>query len=227
MEGKKSNRGLVAALIIFVVLSIGLGGYLVYDKLIVSDNQIEATDGTTVVDNENSNVEEEKKDSYQVLELSPIGGFAVLYNGEVYVNIYDSTPNIDYVYGDGANQTLLETRETSKPYNFGGLKVTGGSVNDSSKWLKLNVSNVKSIHNNEYGQDLSNTDPKYGIIMINNDKTVSYIGIGDLINGNTDVTKLDASGIDNVVNQNAPMVGFFTCLIDSEGNKIDVNTLIK
>ena len=33
MEGNKNNTGLVVALIIFIILSMVLGGYLVYDKL--------------------------------------------------------------------------------------------------------------------------------------------------------------------------------------------------
>lgn len=39
MEVKKNNNGLIIALIIFIVLSIGLGGFIVHDEVLSSDAQ--------------------------------------------------------------------------------------------------------------------------------------------------------------------------------------------
>ena len=226
MEGKTNNTGLVIALVIFIIISLGLGGFVGYDKLInnkpINNNNIESA-----VNNSAETETNTKADSYQVLELAPIGGTAVMYNGEVYVNLYDSTPNIDNVYGEGKFQTLISTRNNYQEYSFGNLTVTTKYINvgGSNKWLKLNVSNVKSIHNNEYGQALSATNPKYGIVMINSDSTVSYIGIGDLINGNTNVTKLDVTGVSNVVTED--YMEYTTYLVKTDGTKTNVNTLIK
>ena len=74
-------------------------------------------------------------------------------------------------------------------------------MDSTNKWLKLNTTNVKSIHNNEYGQALSSTNPKYGVVLINSDNTVSYISIKDLIDGNTNPTKLEATDISSVVSE--------------------------
>ncbi|MBR3661551.1 MAG: hypothetical protein IKN63_06630 [Bacilli bacterium] len=224
MEGKSKNTGLIIVLVIFIMISLGLGGFIVYDKLI--NNDTESTKITEKETNEKTTTtkaeENTQKDTYQVLSLSPIKGHAVVYNGEVYVNVYDSTSNIDNVYGEGKFQALVKTRNNYQEYSFGDLTV---SVDNTSKWLKLNVANVKSIYNNEYGQALSSTNPKYGIVMINSDKTVSYIAIKDLIEGNVNPTKLDATDISNVVSEGKG--GITTYLVKSDGTKIDVNTLIK
>lgn len=221
MEEKTNNTGLVVALVIFIIISLGLGIFIGYDKL--TNNEPENNDNTEV----NDSIETEtntKADSYQVLELAPISGTAVMYNGEVYVNVYDSTQKIDSAYGDGKFQTLMATRNNYQEYSFGNLIVTVEEIG-VTKWLKLNVSNVKLIHNNNYGQALSSNNPKYGIVMVNSDGSVSYIGIDDLINGNTNTTKLDVTDVLDVVTEN--MGGYTTYLVKNDGTKIDVNTLIK
>ena len=123
--------------------------------------------------------------------------------------------------GDEKYQTLVKTRESYSEYQFGSLTVN----NNSNKWLKLNVSNVKAIYNNEYGQDISSTNPKYGIIMLNEDNTVSYISISDLIEGKTETIKLDANNITDVVSEDNN--GYTTYFVDNNGNKEDVNNYIK
>ncbi|MBE5806557.1 MAG: hypothetical protein E7313_07645 [Clostridiales bacterium] len=229
MEDKSKNTGLIIALVIFIIISLVLGGFIVYDKIINNDTEStkitekESNEQTTTTDNEQTT----KKDAYQVLELAPVGGIAVVYNGEVYVNVYDSTPNIDNIYGKGKFQTLTNTRNNYKEYNFGELIVTTKYINagGSGKWLKLNTSNVKLIYNNEYGQALSSVNPKYGIVMINSDSTVSYISTKDLIEGNVNTTKLDTTDISNVVTEDNG--GYITYLVKSDGTKINVDTLIK
>ena len=184
------------------------------------DNMSNTTESEEETNN-TTNTTAEEENNFAVLELSPVGGIAVLYNGEVYVRVDDSTVNIDYIYGDGKYQTLVKTRESYSEYQFGSLTVN----NNSNKWLKLNVSNVKAIYNNEYGQDISSTNPKYGIIMLNEDNTVSYISISDLIEGKTETIKLDANNITDVVSEDNN--GYTTYFVDNNGNKEDVNNYIK
>lgn len=218
MDGKKNN-GLIIALIIFIIITVVLGSFIIYDKTLNNQNKNDE------INEKDLKKDESIEDYYQVLELSPISGHAVLYNGEVYVNIYDSTSKINTVYGNDKFQTLIKTRESYKDYDFGNLKVvTSSTLDSSSKWLKLNTSNVDSIYNNNYGQSITPNNPKYGILMINEDKTVSYISIGDLILGNIQPTKLETSNISSIVTEDNG--GYTTYLISSDGSKTDVNTLI-
>lgn len=212
MDGKKNNR-LIITLIIFIIITVVLGSFIIYDKTLNNQNKKDL--------NKNESIE----NYYQVLELSPISGHAVLYNGEVYVNVYDSTSKINTVYGNDKFQTLIKTRESYKYYDFKNLKVvTSSTLDSSSKWLKLDISTVDSIYNNNYGQSITPNNPKYGILMINEDKTVSYISIGDLILGNIQPTKLETSNISSIVTEDNG--GYTTYLISSDGSKTDVNTLI-
>lgn len=218
MDGKKNN-GLIITLIIFIIITVVLGSFIIYDKTLNNQNKNDE------INEKDLNKDESIENYYQVLELSPMSGHAVLYNGEVYVNIYDSTSKINTVYGNDKFQTLIKTRENYKYYDFGNLKVvTSSTLDSSSKWLKLDISKVDSIYNNNYGQSITPNNPKYGILMINEDKTVSYISIGDLILGNIQPTKLETNNISNIVTEDNG--GYITYLINSDGNKTDVNTLI-
>ena len=240
MENKKGSLStvfLVIAIILIVVM-----GVLLYIQKTEADRQITELENNasklqeTINDlqgkidtisntinskDETDNTSNENKSNSAVLELSPIGGTAVLYNGEVYVNVYDSTPNIDNIYGEGKFQTLRKTREAYAEYEFDSLTIN----NNDKKWSKLNISNVKAIYNNEYGQATSPTNPKYGIIMLNEDKTVSYISISSLIEGKVETTKLNANDITNVETEDD--MGYTTYLVDANGNKKDVNNYIK
>lgn len=218
MDGKKNN-GLIITLIIFIIITVVLGSFIIYDKTLNNQNKNDE------INEKDLNKNESIENYYQVLELSPISGHAVLYNGEVYVNIYDSTSKINTVYGNDKFQTLIKTRESYKYYDFKNLKVvTSSTLDSSSKWLKLDISTVDSIYNNNYGQSITLNNPKYGILMINEDKTVSYISIGDLILGNIQPTKLETSNISSIVTEDNG--GYTTYLISSDGSKTDVNTLI-
>ena len=223
------NKGVVILLvfIIIVLLIISILFATGTISLKINDNE------NNEIDNSGTNINTEintKKDTYQVLELAPVGGHAVVYNGEVYVNIYDSTSNIDMIYGEGKYQTLIKTRNNYKEYNFGELTVNTANYDNTggnTKWQKLNISNVKSIYNNIYGQAPSSFNSKYGVLMLNEDDTVSYIGLNDLINGNSNPTKLNTSNISSILNVIAGNSGYTTYLVNSNGTKIDVNTLIK
>lgn len=221
MKGKEKNTGLFSLLVVFMLISLGLGCFIYYDKLM--------NKGTTSSNQQSveSNIADvlDKNTACQVLDLAPIGGYAVVYNGEVYVNVYDSTANIDKVYGNGSFQKLINTRNNNyKEYVMSNLEIIT-SDNEPSKWLKLEIANVKSIFNNIYGQALSSANPKYGILILTSDATVSYIGINDLISGKINPTKLDAENISIVKSENNN--GYTTYLVKEDASKIDVNTLIK
>ena len=226
----KENQGtmvnILTVLLILTIIAIIIMGYFIYK--IYNDKEIDNSQAGKI-DNKISNIDEPKENEaienkennkYAVLELSPIGGIAVLYNGEVYANVQDSTSNIDDIYGDGKYQTLINTRTTYKEYSFENLQVN----NNETKWGKLNISNIKEIHNNIYGQAMDSSNPKYGIIMIDNDNKVYYISIRDLIEGNTKVTQLNVSNVADIVSEDNG--GYTTYFINNNGKKEDVNRYI-
>lgn len=64
MKGNKNNTGLVVALIIFIILSLVLGGYLVYDKLNTQQEENKSTESNipseknneVSIDNKNNSI---------------------------------------------------------------------------------------------------------------------------------------------------------------------------
>lgn len=221
----KKDGKLVTALIVCAIIALAAVGFIVYERVVLFDKKEE----TKVECNSQTNAEKttQVESNYEVLELSPISGHAVLYNKEVYVNVYDSTANIDAVYGNGKFQTLIKTRNSYETYDFGKLKVSTRYVNvsGSPRWLKLNSKNIKAIYNNEYGQALSPTNPKYGIIMVDENNEASYISIKSLIDGESTTTKLDIKNVSNVVTEMNN--GATTYFVDINGVKTNVNDYIK
>lgn len=124
------------------------------------------------------------------------------------------------MYGEGNFQTLLKTLKSYLEYNFDSVTID----NNSKKWSKLNISGVKAIYNNEYGQATSSTNPKYGILMLKEDKTVSYIPIDSLIEEKVETMELNVEDITSIDIEED--MGLITKLVDVNGKK-DVNNYIK
>ncbi len=59
MEKEKNNRGLIALLVIFIVSTLVLGGYLVYDKVLSKENS------ETITSNQDKTVEDKKEDNQE------------------------------------------------------------------------------------------------------------------------------------------------------------------
>lgn len=66
MEEKKKNKSLVIALIVFILLALGLSGYIVYDKVLSKDNNTKVEEKNS----ENEPIEEKK----EVSEINLGGG---------------------------------------------------------------------------------------------------------------------------------------------------------
>ena len=68
---EKKNKGLVVLVIVLIILLLGLGGYVVYDKVITNKNQSSSADQKF---NQNKNVKgvEEQKDN--------VYGYAIINN---------------------------------------------------------------------------------------------------------------------------------------------------
>ena len=217
-ENKKRNKGLIVIVVILLIACIGMGCYIGYDKFLnneIEDCKTTNDDNTKTKTNTEKPTENNNNNTYQVLLLSPIRGHAVVYNGEVYVDIKDTSSNVEEIYGYEMNNTLMKTREKYQEYSFGDLVM---SVDRNNKWLKLNITNVKKIHNYEYGQTISNVDPAYGIIILNYDNSISYISTKDLIEGKNNTTKLDVTDIVDIVSEDN--YGVSTYLVKSDGTKI-------
>ncbi len=216
MEEKKSNRGLVIALVLFVVLSLGLGGYIVYSQILnqPKDNSNEVSKNTQ--NEEENNTEEEEQTPIRVVDFY-FDSVAIVQDGEVYVNVHGSTSDVDNLFGAGTYQTLVATQGTYQEYTFNNFEY---KFNDNSTFtgMKLNTSNVDKVYSYAYGQALANN---YGLILLNKDKTLSIISLYSLITGKADVTLVsELSNIESVITEN--IGGMSTYAITQTGEKINL-----
>ena len=221
MEG--NNKKSVVVIVILSLLVLGLGGYIIYDKLFSSkNNDVEVSNEQSL---EEQKVDDKiKKDYIQLLRLSPIDGFAVLNNGEVYVNIYDTSTVVDDIFGEGKSQDLIKTREKYVNYSFSNDYVDIDLL--KNRWMKLNVKNIKKIFNHSVGQTYSSSSAsKYGIIMLTNDNKIKFAKIEDLIYGISNIKDLPVDNVKDVVSEDHD--GMITYLILNNGEKINVRTLIE
>lgn len=206
-------------IIILATLVLGLGAYLVYDKAINEGNNEVVENKQEEIKNNEVQVE---NSSYQVLNFYP-SSVAVLYNEEIYVNIYTSTIEIDNLFGEGSYQTLVSTRNNYQEYNFDELKVLG-AMNETFKGMKLNVSGVKAVYSYANGQALNSN---YGIFILKKDGTVYGISLYSLINGKKEVTHIP--NLNNIVefkSENISMGGMVTYAIDNKGNKNNLDDYV-
>lgn len=226
MNTRKSN-GLVKILLSILCLILGgLVGYVAFNK------ECPETKTTCPKCEEITEDGKEKENNKQISSVTQIKTFtfpsksvALLYDGEVYVNVYGSTSNIDGVYGIGTYQNLVNTRNNYKKYSFNNFTFMDDE-NNEFKGIKLNISNVKTIYENVFGQALSSTESdKYGIIFLKEDNTVSGISFKSLINGKTDVTIFtELTNIEKIVSTN--LDGYETKAIDKDGNEYKINDYI-
>lgn len=227
MNRKNGNAAIIIVLVIFIILSLSLGGYIIFDKLSSNDNsktniatnEVAKNDTTTP----NSNVEKEiiKAPKVSVLNFYP-DSTAILYDGSVYVNIYGSSTEIDKLYGEGTFQKLINTiKNNYKEYSFENFDFKN-ALNNNFTGMKLNTSNVEKIYSLAFGQGLATN---YGIVLVNKDKTLSIISLYSMLNAKLDVTPIDGlSDIESIKTEDN--LGATTYAVKTNGEKIDLSNYI-
>lgn len=209
-------------IIILSVVILGLGGYLVYDKVLSDDNKesnnkVEESNNEELIENkQEENKEKVNKTETQVLQFYP-SSIAIVNNGEVYVNVSGSTPEIDNLYGDGTYQTLIATRNKYVEYTFDDFDVLD-QFNNNFKGLKLNIKDVQAVYSYARGQVY---DSYYGLFLLKNDNTVHGISLYSLITGKTQTTEIsNLKGIVKFVTKSSD--GNYTYAVDKDGREYDM-----
>jgi len=110
---------------------------------------------------------------------------------EVDINYKYMEESITYVYGEDKYQKLHESIEKHQVYNVDGYGELKGE--------KLEVSDVKKVVINHYGQDISDDSPEYGIFILHNDNTVSFCSLESLIEGTNEVVKLNKNNVVDII----------------------------
>jgi len=162
---------------------------------------------------------------YEILKMEPFGGEAILYNGELYVDLSgvlkqenkEVLDTLKLLYGEDVMDKISKTIENCATYEIEGL----GKI----KAIKVEtIVNVRQIANN-VGHDIDDMT-KNGIIIIRNDDYEEFIPFSYLIEGLTESMPL-TRGYEKyygVVNyeHNGNKISF---LIEEDGNMLSTGIL--
>ena len=166
MENQKNNGGLIALVIILLLLVLGLGGYIVYDK-VLRNNESPINNTTTNVDVKSNNIEN---------------------NSVIDISKFESFKNTDGSYGH--YNTLDFTNWNNELSYTVALSLDGNVIiNDNKKgwnWNKINISEVVDIvpfHDDPTGLGYS--------YMLTKNNEVYYYDLSKAANNNYEVVKVD------------------------------------
>ncbi len=206
--------------ILFALLLLIAGASIGSGITFVITNGDTTPSNQTNQDNQEGPITEETNTSIGITKFYP-NSLALLVDGDVYVNVYGSTLDIDNLYGTDTYQTLVATRNNYQTFNFPLLNYKD-ETNQTFTGMKLNTSNVKEIYTFASGQTF-NTN--YGLIFLNEDGTVSIISLYSLINGNMDVTIIE--GLANITSiSSSNDNGYTTYATDEQGVLYNMNDYI-
>lgn len=204
--------------LVFLIIGGILGSGITY-FMINRDSISSNTNKQENIPNSNEQ-EDEMTSSISLTEFYP-DSLALLVDGEVYVNVYGRTTDIDNLYGTNTFQTLLTTRNNYQEYSFEGLNYKD-ELNSTFTGMKLNISNIKEVYSFAEGQTLANN---YGLILLNEDGDVYIISLYSLIMGKKDVTKVES--LNNIVSINSENNnGYYTYATDNLGVLYNMNDYI-
>ncbi len=161
----------------------------------------------------------EDQESYTVTSFYP-NSIAILNNGRVYVNVYGSSSELEDLFGDGAYQTLTNTRKNYSPLNIQNLKVQ--TSNEELKAQELSTDKVSGIYVYEAGQTINDN---YSLLLVKEDGSVEIISLYSLISGRTKTTEV--KGLENISYfTSKDSDGVTTYAVDKDGNEININNMI-
>ena len=203
--------------LLFLIAGAAIGSGITF---VITNDDTTPSNKTNQDSQEESINEEESNTPVGITEFYP-NSIAVLVDGEVYVNVYGSTLDIDNLYGTDTYQTLIHTRNTYQTVNLPLLNYKD-ETNQSFTGMKLNTSNVKEIYAFASGQTFNNN---YGLILLNEDGTVSIISLYSLITGNQNVTTIESlANITSISSSNDN--GYTTYATDEQGMLYNMNDYI-
>ena len=135
----------------------------------------------------NTNKPSEVVENVKKSKIVDIGwaSLAVLDDGNVYVKLRDNYI-IFNIYDEETGKIYENTVKNYKSYTLKNLDYSN-HYNGTFTGMKLNVKDVDNIYSYAYGHTIKDTT---GLLLLNQDKTVSIISVKSLINGKTEVTKI-------------------------------------
>ena len=214
MENQNNNRGLVTLIVILLLLVLGLGGYIVYDKLL--SNNSESNIGSNNANNSTTLY------SYNLTKRTTNQA-----TNQGYIEVLVDTDGNAYLYTvgnlDGTNDSQLKANIKKLEGLFEMYSPKGYNSHGSTelKAYKLNMTNVLTT----YYVHMGNGGFGYFVFVKENGK-LSYLSYDNLIK-NGEVELKDVDNIENVVSVVENTYSMTPYAITLNGSEISLYDYIK
>lgn len=208
-EKEKRPLGPLITIIVLAILTLGFGLYMVIDLI---KGEPKCPECAACPDPGLAKV--------QVVDFE-FDSVAVLYQGEVYVNIDGTSTEFNSLYGAGTWDVLAGVRQNYKKYEFGDSSVRLN--NEDFTGMKLAAKNVVGVFDYQAGQEMREN---YGLLLLYEDGTVGYSNLSTLIAGETAVTPVD--GVTEIINiiTRKEFSGAITYAITRSGSEVRLSKYI-
>ena len=215
MENQKNNSGLVALIIVLCLVVLGLGGYIVYDKVL--SNNPNNSESINENNNNNSlyNYNLAKRTTDQAVRQGYIE-ILVDTDGNAYLYTFG---NLDY-----ENDSQLKTNIKNLEKKFETCSPKGYTYIDGStelKAYKLNLTNVLTT----YYVHMGNGGFSY-FVFVKEDGKLSYLSYDKLIN-NGEIELKNINDLENVVSIVENTYSMTPYAITSNGSEISLYEYIR
>ena len=225
MEGNKSNSGLVVSLIIFIVISLVLGGFILYDKVLstkVEDNN--------KIENNNNVIEEDNNDNAEILTPSSYTtkcnegepkNYTVYGDVSKYSNIFEYIANQKEVAVklNYCTNEIESEGEAGILYKTADYTLTDTEVDTFLNEMKNGVS--KYLEGGHSVQCTGNLSISYKINETINNVEISMVDVQILSSTDGNIYKI----IDSNINETAPSYCLYSAGTSSETIKNIINKL--
>ena len=221
---EKKNTGLIVLVMILSLLVVGLGGFIVFDKVLSNDKIEDSNIDNNNEDSSNDTKEEnDKKYQYSLInrtELQAVrNGYVEVVvdtEGNAYLTLIG---NLDYVNDDSLKTSLLKLQKNFKEYspkNYisqSGEKILTG--------YKLDVERVLTV----YFVNMGNGGSSY-FVFVKENGTLSYLS-NDSIIYDGEINLKDINNLDNIVSVVENTYTLIPYAIDFDGTEISLYDYIK
>lgn len=238
MDNEKKGTGKTIAIIVLVLLILGLGGYIAYDKMLSkkTSETIETTKTKSVINEGKKDFDINNKKMVQVLEGSYSDEFGyevyISNKGEAFltVNSFDNSTNEDV-----KNNISIIKKQYQLNKIDGYCNINGEPVNDNNdicpnngaiESIKLDVDDVVAAYEGYNGQ--GDTSGLY-VYFVKTDGTISGLEIGNAIyaDGKLNI-KNNIGGLKNIVSiassrtTGLPSGYYYAMAIEKDGTQHDL-----
>lgn len=214
LENQKNNGGLVALVIILFLLVLGLGGYIVYDKLLSNNSKSNTESNNTTNNTASYSYALTKRTTDQAVRQ---GYIEILVDTDGNAYLY-TIGNLDYENDAQIKTNIKKLEGQFEMYSPKGYNSYGST---ELKAYKLNMTNVLTT----YYVHMGNGGFSYFVFVKENGK-LSYLSYDKLIN-NGEIELKDANNIENVAAVVENTYSMTPYAITSNGSEVSLYDYIK